>query len=205
MKLLRRASYRAIPWRNGRGMTHRIASSPRDAGYDDLDWQVTRPEISADCPFSNLPGLDRQFLLVEGGGLTIRIRCPREGIAFERRIDAPLQPFAFRGDWEVDCALHDGPVHALNVMTRRGRVGARLEIIEPGAAQRVAKPAGESLLAYVARGPVDACRTWGKATLAADDSILVDEEGAAEIAIAPAASRGARLVLVRLHARDALR
>jgi environmental stress-induced protein Ves len=174
--------------------------SPRDAGFDDLDWQVSRPEISVDGPFSSLPGLDRQLLMVDGGGLTLRIRCPREGIAFDRRIDAPLEPFAFRGDWEAECALHDGPVQVLNVMTRRGRVGARLEIVQSSAARPVTKPAGETLLAYVARGPVDAWGTWGKATLAADDSILVDEDGAAEIAIDPGADRSARLVLVRFNA-----
>jgi hypothetical protein len=199
LKLLRRAGHRTIRWRNGRGVSHQIAVSPRDAGYDDLDWQVSRPEIAADGPFSKLPGLDRQLLLVDGGGFTLRIRCPQEEIAFDRRIDAPLEPFAFRGDWEAECALLEGPVQVLNVMTRRGRAGARLEIVAPDAAQPVAKPAGAALVIYVARGPVDAWGTWGKATLAADDSILLDEEGATEIAIAPGADRSARVVLVRLE------
>jgi environmental stress-induced protein Ves len=198
LKLLRRAGYRAIPWKNGRGVAHQIAVSPRDAGFDDLHWQVSRPEIAADGPFSSLPGLDRQFMLVDGGSLTLRIRSAREGVSFDRRIDAALEPFAFRGEWDVECALHDGPVQVFNVMTRRGRAGARLEIMEASAARPVAKPAGETLIVYVARGPVDAWGTWGKATLAADDSILVDEEGATEIAIAPAIDRTARLVLVRL-------
>jgi environmental stress-induced protein Ves len=179
-------------------VSHQIAVSPRAAGYDDLDWQVSRPEISADGPFLSLPGLDRQFMLVDGAGLTLRVRSADEGIAFDRRIDAVLDPFAFRGEWDVTCTLLDGPVQACNVMTRRGRAGARLDIVASSAAQPVAKPAGETLLVYVARGPVDTWGTWGKATLAADDSILVDEEGAAEIAIAPAVERGARLVLVRL-------
>lgn len=201
MKLLRRAGYRAIPWRNGRGVSRQVAVSPRDAGYDSLDWQVSRAEISADGPFSSLPGLDRQLLVVDGGGLTLGIRSPQEGIAFDRRIDAPLEPFAFRGDWEAECALHDGPVQVLNVMTRRGRVGARLEIIAPSAAQPVAKPAGEALLIYVARGPLAAWGTWGKATVAADDSILVDEDAATEIAIAPEANCSPCLVLIHLDAQ----
>jgi hypothetical protein len=77
--------------------------------------------------------------------------------------------------------------------------------MESGAAQPVGKPAGESLLVYVARGPVDAWGTWGKAALAADDSILVDEDGATEIAIAPATGRSGRLVLVRLDTWGARR
>lgn len=199
MKLLRRAAYTPIPWKNGRGIARQVAVAPAGAGYDALDWQVSRPEIAADGPFSRLPGLDRQFMLVSGNGLTLRIRSRDEGVEFERPIAVPFEPFAFRGEWEVDCALRDGPVEAFNVMTRRGRAGARLELIDATAPQPIAKPADETLLVYVARGPVEAWGRWGRATLAADDSILVDESGAAEIAVAPTAGRAARLALVRLH------
>jgi environmental stress-induced protein Ves len=194
-----------MPWKNDRGLAYQIAVSPRGAGYDDLDWQVSRPEISADGPFSSLPGLDRQFMLVDGAGLTLRVRSADERVAFDRPIDTLVEPFAFRGEWNVACTLHNGPVQALSVMTRRGRAGARLEIIDPSAAQPVTKSAGETVLVYVARGPVDAWGTWGKATLAADDSILVDEDGATEIAIAPAGNRSARLVLARLSMESARR
>lgn len=200
MRVLRRAAYRTIPWKNGRGVAHLVAASPAGAGYDGFDWQVSRPEIAADGPFSSFPGIDRQFMLVHGNGLTLKVRSASERLSFDHPIAAPLEPFAFRGEWDVDCALRDGPVQALNVMTRRGRAGARLEVVAAEAACPVAKPAGETLLVYVARGPVEAWGSWGSATLAADDSILVDDEGAIEIAIAPAAQRSAQLVLVRLHA-----
>lgn len=199
MRILRRSRYPALPWKNGRGIVHQIAVAPAHAGYDALDWQVSRPEIGADGPFSNLPGLDRQFMLVSGGGLTLKVRAPQDGIAFDRAIESPLEPFAFRGEWDVECALHDGPVQVFNVMTRRGRAGARLEIIELTAPRPIAKPADETLVVYVARGPLDAWGRWGKAALAADDSILVDDAGATEIAIAPVENRVARLALVRLH------
>jgi environmental stress-induced protein Ves len=199
LKLLRRAAYKAIPWKNGRGIAHQIAVFPPGAGYGQLDWQVSRPEIDADGPFSSFPGLDRQFMLVTGNGLTLRIRSRDEGLAFDRSITNPFEPFAFRGEWEVACALHDGPVQVFNVMTRRGRAGARLEIAELAAPRPVAKPASETLLVYVARGPVEAWGRWGKSTLAADDSILVDEGGATELALAPVERHAAHLALVRLH------
>ena len=203
MKILRRSDYQSIPWKNGRGIAHQIAASPAGAGYDNFDWQVSRPEIAADGPFSSFPGLDRQFMLVTGNGLTLKIRSSTDGLSFDRPIDAPLEPFAFRGEWEVECVLRDGPVQVFNVMSRRGRAGARLEIVEAVAARPIAKPAGETLLVYVARGPVEAWGRWGKATLAADDSILVDDDGATEIAIAPAEERPAQLALVRLHTERA--
>lgn len=203
MKILRRSDYKPIPWKNGRGIAHQIVASPAGASYDGFDWQVSRPEIAADGPFSSLPGLDRQFMLVSGHGLTLKIRSDDEGLSFDRPIDAPLEPFAFRGEWAVECVLRDGPVQVFNVMTRRGRAGARLEVVTAAAARPVAKPAGETLLVYVARGPVEAWGRWGKATLAADDSILVDDDGATEIAIAPTKGRAAQLALVRLHTERA--
>jgi len=203
LKILSRADYQAIPWKNGRGIAHQIAASPAGAGYDTFDWQVSRPEIAADGPFSSFPGVDRQFMLVTGNGLTLKIRSDNEGLSFDRPVDAPLEPFAFRGEWDVECILRDGPVQVFNVMTRRGRAGARLEMVEAPTARPVAKPAGETLLVYIARGPVEAWGKWGKATLTADDSILVDDAGATEIGIAPAEGRSARLALVRLHTERA--
>jgi environmental stress-induced protein Ves len=199
LKVLRRAGYRAIPWKNGCGVAHRIASHPAGAGYDGLDWHVSRPEIAHDGPFSHFPGLDRQFMLVGGRGVTLRLRSAADGVALEQRIDRPLEPFAFRGEWDVECRLGDGPAQALSVMTRRGRAGARIEIVAPDAARAIGKAPGEALIVYVARGPVEAWGTWGKATLSADDSILVDEGGATEIAAAPLDGGPARLVLIRLH------
>lgn len=203
MKILRRSDYASIPWKNGRGIAHQIVASPAGASYDAFDWQVSRPAIAADGPFSSFPGLDRQFMLLTGNGLTLKIRSSNEGLAFDHPIDAPLAPFAFRGEWDVECVLRDGPVQVFNVMTRRGRAGARLEIVAAAAARPVAKPAGETLLVYVARGPVEAWGRWGKATLAPDDSILVDDDGATEIAIAPVKGRAARLALVRLNTERA--
>lgn len=199
MRILRRTEYRAIRWKNGRGVAHQIAAEPAEAGYDEFDWQVSRPEITQDGPFSSFPGLDRQFMLVSGAGLTLRLRGPADGVALDRRIDRPLEAFAFRGDWDTECVLIDGPVQVFNVMTRRGRAGARIETVSPSAAGPLAKPAGETLLAYVARGPVDAWGSWGKASLAAEDSILIDEEHGTEVVVAAGAEGPARLVLVRLH------
>lgn len=201
MRILRRAEYRAIRWKNGRGVAYQIAAEPPEAGYDELAWQVSRPEIAQDGPFSSFPGLDRQFMLVSGAGITLRLRSEADGVALERRIDRALEPFAFRGDWETECFLVDGPVQVFNVMTRRGRAGARIEIVSLDVARPLAKPAGETLLAYVARGLVDAWGSWGKAALAADDSILVDEDERAEAVVA--AEGTAQLVLVRLHREHA--
>ena len=112
-------------------------------------------------------------------------------------IDRPLEPFAFRGDWDVDCVLTDGPVEVLNVMTRRGRCGARIEIREVGAPALARKPADETLIVYAA-DPLTAYGIWGEDGIRPDDSILVDEQEVTEIAVAAAGMPRARVVLIRV-------
>jgi len=197
VRILRSADYAVLPWKNGRGVARQIAVFPADAGYDALDWQVSRPTIERDTPFSKLAGLDRQFMLVAGKSVTLRVKSAEDDVAFEQRIDRPLEPFAFRGDWDVDCVLAGGPVEVLNVMTRRGRAAARIEIREVTAPALVRKDARGTLIAYAA-DPLTVYGIWGEEGLRADDAVLVDEPEMTEIAIARAAGAAARAVLIRL-------
>jgi uncharacterized protein len=197
LRILRSAEYLALPWKNGRGVARQIAVFPADAGYDALDWQVSRPTIERDTPFSKLAGLDRQFMLVSGKGVTLRVRNAEDGVGFEQRIDRPLEPFAFRGDWDVECALADGPVEVLNVMTRRGRAAARIEIREITAPALVRKDARAMLIAYAA-DPLTAYGVWGEEGLRPDDAVLVDQPETTEIALAAGGAASARAVLIRL-------
>jgi environmental stress-induced protein Ves len=197
VRILRSAEYPALPWKNGRGLARQIAVFPADARYDTLDWQVSRPTIERDTPFSKLAGLDRQFMLVSGKGVTLRVRNTEDGVSFEQRIDRPLEAFAFRGDWDVECALADGPVEVLNVMTRRGRAAARIEIREITAPALVRKDARAMLIAYAA-DPLTAYGVWGEEGLRPDDAVLVDQPETTEIALAAGGAASARAVLIRL-------
>lgn len=146
------------PWKNGLGISQIVAQSPRDAGFDALDWQLSSTGIAADCPFSSLPGLDRQFTLIEGAG--VELSCAEPGIV--QRIDKPHIPFAFRGDWRTHCRLLAGPVQVFNVMTRRGSCSARVEILPAGGVSMLRKAAGETLVA-VELGTLEAWLLQGEA------------------------------------------
>ena len=50
MQILRAFDYRVVPWKIGKGLSRIIASRPPGAGYEDLLWHVSLPEITADCP-----------------------------------------------------------------------------------------------------------------------------------------------------------
>jgi environmental stress-induced protein Ves len=138
------AQHTALPWKNGLGVSYTIADSPPGAGFDAVDWQVGHTGIGADCPFSNLPGLDRQFMVIEGAG--VELTCVDEaGKQSVNRIETQYAPFSFRGDWRTSCRLLGGPVKVFNVMTRRGRCSAKVEIVSN--LNALHKAPGETLIA----------------------------------------------------------
>lgn len=142
------ALHRAQPWKNGLGISYTIADSPRGAGFDAVDWQVSRTDIGGDCPFSELRGLDRTFMVIEGKG--VELACVDEsGRTTANRVE-PMISFAFRGDWRTTCRLLEGPVKVFNVMARRGKFSATVELV-PGLDG--ARPAhGETLVAVALPG-----------------------------------------------------
>jgi environmental stress-induced protein Ves len=197
MRILRRDQGPVQPWKNGGGVSRLVAASPEGAGYDAVDWHVSRPTIAASGPFSHLPGLDRQFMIVAGAGVVLH--CRGDGAEFARRIDAPLAPFAFRGDWDVRCELIGGTAEVLNVMTRRGRASASVEVVSVGAIpSMLRKPAGAALIAYCPAGPVTAYGSWGTATLERDDAVIVDESAATEVALASGDAASLPVVVIRV-------
>lgn len=153
--------HKRIPWKNGLGVSQTIAGEPAGASFDTVLWQVGSTGIVADCPFSELPQLDRQFMVMTGKGVELR-SVDEHGAVHTGKV-LPLElPYAFRGDWRTTCRLLEdqvrGQVRVFNVMTRRGKATADVEF-HTGAEFR--KAAGEtvvvvdlpSLEAWIATGP----------------------------------------------------
>ncbi|MEU3565305.1 HutD family protein [Kitasatospora sp. NPDC006786] len=121
-QVLRASERPATTWLNGGGVTREVAGFPAGAGLDAFDWRVSLADVASAGPFSPFPGIDRVITLVEGPGMALTV----DGT--ERLVDAPFRPFAFSGDATTDCRLLAGPVVDFNVMTRRGRVEATVEL-----------------------------------------------------------------------------
>ena len=192
MRVLRAREYSILPWKNGLGSSRIVASSPDGASYATVDWQVGTTSISANCPFSSLAGFDRQFMLLEGEGVELHCRGANGDPEVRRRIDAPLEPFAFRGDWRTDCALIGAPVRVFNVLTRRGRFASAVATTDHARSGSLEKAADEVLLAFIAGGTL---RIDG-VSLETDDAMI-----AAGAALERYAVDGpsARMVTVRLR------
>ncbi|MDJ0343571.1 HutD family protein [Streptomyces sp. H10-C2] len=145
-RILRARDRTPTPWSNGGGVTREIAAGPADtgagagagagagirtgAGADmstattGFGWRVSLADVVEDGPYSAFPGVDRIITVVDGAGMVLTI----DGVTHAPTL--PLRPLAFPGDAATGCRLTGGPIVNLNVMTRRGRAAATVEIVE---------------------------------------------------------------------------
>lgn len=112
-------------------------------------WRLSIAEITAPAPFSPLPGVDRELLLLHGEGLSLigAVECV---------LATPHARVRFRGEDAVQAAPVAGFAHVFNLMWRRDRVeatlwhrplvGPMLVFVDPGECWAVHVLAGEARL-----------------------------------------------------------
>jgi hypothetical protein len=187
VELLTPERYRAMPWKNGGGVTHEILIGPDGAGVESFGWRLSIAEVACDGPFSSFADCDRSILLLDGAGMTL---------VFDGRPVrlVPRVPFAFSGDAACAGRLETGPVRDLNVITRRGAAQHALGVQRAGAdAERLlAAP----LVAFVALDDSAVVTVDGVphtlpagATLVARDARRARATSAGDVAIASFAPR----------------
>ena len=166
------------PWKNGLGSTRQIAVHPDGAGIHDFVWRLSLAEVDSAAPFSAFPGVDRQIVLLDGGGFTMTLDDDRV-----HPLTTPFVPFAFAGESKVTVALADGPTRDFNLMVRRARASGEVQVwSEPGSYL----PDPSIVLVHAARGDIDtpagvlrAGDTWLTAGPARGDHITVRDRSVA--------------------------
>lgn len=114
-----------MPWRNGGGTTRELMVEPPGATFDTgFVWRLSIADIEKDGPFSELPGIDRSMVVLDGEGLELEFPMGR------REQVAPLTVFRFPG--EVPCTGHlvGGPVRDVNAMTARMKARHAVKVME---------------------------------------------------------------------------
>ncbi|MGW3117692.1 HutD/Ves family protein [Streptomyces sp. NPDC001107] len=123
VRVLRADERPAVPWKNGGGLTREVASFPSLAGMSDFVWRVSLADVAEPGPFSRFEGVDRIITLVDGPGMVLTVDGTSHTVAEQ------YVPFPFPGDAATDCRLLGGPLVDFNVMVRRGRAVAQVEIV----------------------------------------------------------------------------
>jgi uncharacterized protein len=122
--LLSPKHFRRTRWKNGRGWSNDIAVSPDgEQRWPRMRWLLTLSDIAGDAPFSDLAGFERSFLVAAGKGVELSFADGRRVRLLRNR-----RAFAFDGGSAPACRVLDGPVQALNIMTRRGRAAHRVRL-----------------------------------------------------------------------------
>jgi environmental stress-induced protein Ves len=147
LTVLRRASFKTIPWKNGGGLTHEAIRVP-EAG-DAFRWRISVAEIGASGAFSDFRGYQRKMVLLRGLGLTL---CFADGE--QRRLRQVGDLVEFDGARSAHCELSGGPCVDLNLMVADAIPGVRVRVQRLTAALAVDSQAGESLVIFAVAGAV---------------------------------------------------
>lgn len=145
MRVIRPSEYRAMPWKNGGGVTTEMCVSPPSGAFD---WRVSIATVNADGPFSAFAGYERHIMTLSGKGMVLDIEG-RGKFTLE-----PLEPFSFSGDAKVRGSLLQGAVLDFNLMVRRDFGSGTLRVTECKAGDRLGSEKS-LLLAYVLQGECD--------------------------------------------------
>jgi uncharacterized protein len=122
MRVVRQSSFKAVPWKNGGGVTHEALRLPESG--DAFRVRVSVARVEASGPFSDFTGFRRTMVLLRGRGVSLTFAGGDE--CSLRRVGESVQ---FDGAASVMCELLDGPCVDLNLMTANtlGAVEARVE------------------------------------------------------------------------------
>ena len=121
-RVLKHETYRAMPWRNGRGSTREIAREP--ATGEQFAWRLSLADIEVDGDFSAYPGYRRALVLVAGNCLHLQFRGHGHC-----RLSPAKRGTRFEGGWKTYCALPDGRCTDLSLIVRTGSVGRPASIV----------------------------------------------------------------------------
>lgn len=173
------AEHRRMPWANGRGSTVELAR--RDDPGGRLLYRLSVADVVEPGPFSPLPGVDRQLVLIEGAGFDLSLDGETASVL-------PLVPIAFSGDAAVAAIAVRGPSRDFNVMTGRGLAAAHLAVHGKGVRHQCA----DLTFGYVVSGSFD-CKgiSLGPADLiAVEGEDMVDFSGEGCLVLVDIASLG---------------
>jgi environmental stress-induced protein Ves len=124
------AGYQRFPGKNGGGVTTDIAAAYRPGAvpgdWNGMLWRFGFTPITAPGPFSSLPGIDRNQVVIGGRGLAL------ETPDGEIDLREPFAPVRFAGETPIQTRLEDGPVVVVNLLAARTAARISLTVLQPG-------------------------------------------------------------------------
>jgi len=121
LQIVRKASFKATPWKNGGGITHEALRVPESG--DPFRWRVSVAHIDASGPFSEFAEYNRKMVLLQGAGVDLHF-----GDGAHKALRNVGELVEFDGAIPAQCELLKGPCVDLNLMVvKSDAVAARVE------------------------------------------------------------------------------
>lgn len=146
IKIIRRSSFTATPWKNGGGITHEAIRVPPTG--DAFLWRASVAQIDSSGPFSDFSGYDRKMVLLQGRGIALEFEGGKQ-----RVLSSVGDWVEFDGAMPVRGELLDGPCMDLNLMVSQSlRTTARS--VRLHVPTRVTAAEGETTLIFGIQDPL---------------------------------------------------
>lgn len=155
MRIIRRSSFTAVPWKNGGGITHEALRVP--AGGGPFRWRVSVAHIESSGPFSDFAGYRRFMTLLSGAGLRLTFSGGPPGHPAESELREVGDLVAFDGAAAAHCDLLNGPCVDLNLMVAECVRSVQVRIEALHAALALAPAPEEAILLVPLEASVELC------------------------------------------------
>ncbi len=187
VRILRRSSFVATPWKNGGGITHEAIRVP--ATGDQFLWRVSVAEIESSGAFSDFTGYHRTMVLLRGSGVHLNFS---DGCRSDLRSIGDMAQFD--GALAAQCELVGGPCVDLNLIVSNTLALPRIRIERLRSDLRVQEYAASSLI-FCIQGDVALNSIEGRASVLNPWDLAI-ADAAEAVRIAPADSSRESLVLI---------
>lgn len=185
--------YRAMLWKNGKGLTREVWVYPEGATLDDCLWRVSCAQVAQAGAFSQMLGLERSLMILSGV-----LRVQDLDTQCSVLLSPQSVPFVFSGSATIHAEpMGAGRVEDFNVMSRTGdcsHVARRLNVI--GAHDEPLM--GDWMLIYHEGGAPVHIDQLTEPVLDERASLLVTREGKSEEIIRLSAAQ-ASLIVVHIN------
>jgi environmental stress-induced protein Ves len=144
LRVIRKSSFTAVPWKNGGGITHEVMRLP-SAG--EFLCRVSVAEIAQSGPFSDFTGYARTMVLLRGAG--IRLTFAGREVAALREVGDCVD---FDGATPTECELLSGPCTDFNFMVTKSIRGVRAWVERLSDSRPATSAHGGALLVFAIEG-----------------------------------------------------
>lgn len=155
MQIIGPNEFKRLPWKNGKGETIELAIN--DGGtMAAFDWRISMARVTEDGPFSDFSGYQRQLLLLEGVGITLKHQnsdASYDGRNEYQTLATPLAVANFDGGLITSGTLINGPISDFNLIVKDDKYRSDVYCLN---ASTLTLPLSQLLFAYavIGRGEV---------------------------------------------------